>query len=234
MKRPSILKVSALLFASVAMSGPALAQEEQGASDEVQTELVKAKSSFKETWVHPEADFTQYSKLYLWDGQFEYRDVGPARRTSSVLMRTHKREFGISDKDRMAFEKVVSEAFVGEILKAKKFDVVDEIGPDTLIMRGAALDIISKIPPDTIGPSDIYLAVLGEATLVFELIDAETGETIAVVSERRRIEPVGGSRIDEFSMPANRATITADVKRWAKRAATKLRTEIEKAISGKK
>ena len=39
-------------------------------------QLEKVKAAFKETWVHPDADFTQYDKVYLWEGQFEYRDVG--------------------------------------------------------------------------------------------------------------------------------------------------------------
>jgi hypothetical protein len=124
----------------------------------------------------------------------------------------------------------VSEAFVKEIQRAKNFRVTEELGPNTLIMRGALLDIISRVPPELVGRSEIYIAVIGEATLVLELIDAGTGEVAAVVAERRAM---GSGRVDSFSMPTNNATIIAEVRRWSTRAAAKLRTELEKAIAGK-
>jgi FixJ family two-component response regulator len=86
------------------------------------------------------------------------------------------------------------------------------------------------VPPEYVGRSEIYIAVIGEATLVLELIDAGTGEVAAVVAERRAM---GRGRVDSFSMPTNNATIIAEVRRWSTRAASKLRTELEKAIAGK-
>ena len=197
-------------------------------------DLVKAKSAFSETWVHPEADFTQYDKLYLWEAQFEYRDVGPARKTRSTMMSTRNREFGISDAGRLKFEEVVAEAFIKEIQKAKKFEIVDEVGPDTLIMRGAVLDIISRVPPETVGRSEIYLSTIGEATLVLELMDSETGEVVAVVAERRHIQPMGGGGgISAFSMPTSNVSVIGDVRRWSSQAASKLRRELDKAIAAR-
>ncbi len=194
--------------------------------------LVKVKSSFKETWINPNADFTQFDKVYLWEGTFEYRDVGPAKRTSSTMTNTRKREFGISEADRAKFEEEVSTAFSAEIAKGKRFTISDELGPGTMILRGGALDIISMVPPETIGRSEVYLANIGEATLVLELLDARDGEILAVVSERQKLQS-GTGRIDEFSMPTSRASVLAEVRRWARRAASKLRTELDKAVAGK-
>ena len=185
----------------------------------------------KETWVHPDADFTQYDKLYLWEALFEYRDVGPARRTRSSMMSTRNREFGISDADREKFEEVVAEAFVKGVQRAKKFELVNEVGPNTLILRGAALDIISKVPPQSIGRSEIYLSTIGEATLVLELLDAETGEVMAVVAERRAMGKPGG--VDMMTMPTNSVTVISDVRRWAQAAGSKLGSELDKAIAAK-
>ncbi len=61
------------------------------------------------------------------------------------MMSTRNREFGISDADRQKFEQAVSEAFDKEIQKGKKFRIVDELGPNTMILRGAALDIVSNV-----------------------------------------------------------------------------------------
>ena len=150
------------------------------------------------------------------------------------MMNSRKREFGISDSDRQKFEEVVSEVFVSEIQKSKNLTLVDDISPGTLILRGAMLDIISRVPPDTIGRSDVYLSTIGEATLVIELIDAVSGEVAAVVAERRAITPPGGRQIDiNFSTPTTSVTVIADVKRWSRSLATKLRKELDKAVGAK-
>lgn len=221
-----------LLMMGLACLGSASAQQEEAgdAAEERWGHLEKGKSGFRETWVHPDADFTKYNALYLWEAEFQYRDVGPARRSRGTMMNTRQREFGISDEDREKFEEVLSDAFVEEVQKAKNFKIVDEIGPNTLIMRGAILDIISRVPPERIGRTEVYLANIGEATLVLELIDASNGEVVALVAERRVL---GSNRIDAFSMPTNNVTIIADVKRWARGEASKLRSELDKAIAGK-
>ena len=99
-----------------------------------------------------------------------------------------------------------------------------------MIMRGAVVDIISRVPPEFVGRSEVYLATVGEATLVLEFLDGKTGEVLAKVSERGRIGS-RNDRIDRFSMPTNRATITADVRRWANSAATRLRKELDSAMA---
>ena len=231
------MKTLKLLLVLLLVTQTAAAQSQQSdaqpSASSSHEQLEKGKSSFRETWVHPDADFTQYTKLYVWEGQFEYRDVGPARRSRSTMVRTHKREFGISDDDRAKFEQVVSDAFMKQIEKGKQFQLVEEIGPNTLILRGGLLDIVSNVPPQMTGPSDIYLSSVGEATLVMELLDAETGEVVALVAERRRIQPMGGGGISEFSTPTNSVTVLADVRRFATNAATRLRKELDKAIASR-
>lgn len=228
------MKILALTV-SVTLLGIAVAsaQEADEAADAAeQPQLVEAKGAFQETWINPNADFTRYDKVYLWEGTFEYRDVGPARRTRMTMMNTRQREFGISDADRVKFEEEVSKAFDAEIAKGKRFTITDQLGPGTMILRGGALDIISMVPPETVGRSEVYLSNIGEATLVLELLDASNGEVLAVVAERQRLQS-GSGRIDSFSMPTNRVTVYAEVRRWARRAASKLRAELDKALAGK-
>jgi pantothenate kinase-related protein Tda10 len=73
------------------------------------------------------------------------------------------------------------------------------------------------------------MATFGEATFIVELLDAETGDVLAVASERRKIEQPGG-RIDQFTMRTTSATVYAQVRRWASQAASKLRSEIDKGM----
>lgn len=221
---------ASILFISLFVWNIAGAQDETITPEEAG--LVQVKAAFKETWINPNVDFTQFDKVYLWQGTFEYRDVGPATRTRGTMMNTRKREFGISDADRASFEEEVSKAFRAEIAKGKRFTITDELGPGTMILRGGALDIVSLVPPETVGRSEVYLSTIGEATLVLELLDARDGAVLAVVAERQRIQS-GTGQIDTFSMPTSRVTVFAEVRRWAKRAASKLRSELDKAIAGK-
>jgi hypothetical protein len=193
-------------------------------------ELEQGRSAYKETWVLPGTDLKGYSKVYVWDAQFEYRDVGDPNKYRNTMSRSGRTQFGITEEGRADFEKTVSEAFMKELSKGKRFEIVEEIGPDTLILRGGLLDVISNVPPESVGRTDTYLANIGEATLVIELLDAESGTVLAVVSERRKITPPGGGQINQFSQRANKVTITADVRRWASSAAAKLRKELDKAM----
>jgi len=204
--------------------------EQQDEASERYSELVKEKGEFRETWVLPGVDPSKYNKVFLWQGQFQYRDVGPAQKTRSSMM-THKREFGISEEDRQKFEEIVGESFRKEIAKGKKFAIVesfDEVDTATLILRGGLLDIVSRVPPEMVGRSDVYLSSIGEATFVLELIDAQNGSVVALVAERRAIETLnahGGAGV-----PANSASIMGDIRRWGGSLARRLRSALDKAI----
>ncbi len=227
----SQLLITAL--AALLLALPAAASESEPIGDmdsERYEELEKGRSAYRETWVLPGTDLTGYTKVYVWDAQFEYRDVGDPGRYRNTMSRSGRSTFGISEEGRADFEQTVSEAFMKELEKGKRYEIVDEIGPDTLILRGGLLDVISNVPPESVGRTDVYLANIGEATLVVELLDAESGTVLAVVSERRKITPPGGGQINQATPRANRVTITADVRRWASSAAAKLRKELDKAM----
>ena len=207
------------------------AQEEQSQASDRYSELVKVDGAFRETFVMPGINFGDFNKVYFWEAQFEYRDVGPARKTRSTMLSTHKREFGISEEDRARFEEIVGEAFEKEISKAKQFtiiDNIDDIDSATLILRGALIDIISNVPPETVGRSDVYLSSVGAATFVMEFIDARTGGVVALVAERRAMETLNAR--GGISVPANSASVMGDIRRWSGDLARRLRTRLDKAI----
>ena len=231
--------VGIVIGALAAMAWVVTAQEEesttQAAGEGRWDELEKVKGQWRETWVLPGADFTRFNKVYLWEPEFQYRDVGPARRTRSTMLHSHKREFGILEEDKVKFEDAIQTAFMKEMGKGKRFTLVDstnDIDTATLILRGAFLDIVSRVPPEFVGRGDVYLSSVGEATFAMELMDAGTGVPLAVVAERRAIQPPGGN-LNDFSMPANSVTVLADVRRWANSAASKLRRALDDAIAGK-
>ena len=135
--------------------------------------------------------------------------------------------FVVREEDQERFKQVVSDAVVKELARSKMFEVTEEVGPDTLIVRGAVLDIVSNVPPN-IRTGNVYLAAVGQATFVFELIDSETGVIQARFAERRDIQDP--NRINTVNTaPANAATVWADVERWARGEAQVLRKELDKA-----
>ncbi len=104
--------------------------------------------------------------------------------------------------------------------------MTDQPGADVLIIRGAMLDIVSLVPPERAGRTDIYLSRVGEVTLVLELADSLSGETLARAAERRAAERPG-----QQAVRASPVTTWTEVKRLARRWAVKLRDGLD-AIEG--
>jgi len=80
---------------------------------------------------------------------------------------------------------------------------------------------LNPVPPDHIGRGEIWLSSLGEGTLVIELADSLSGEVIFRAVDRRAIESVGSAT------RANSASTWGEVRRWARRWATRLREGLD-------
>lgn len=224
MKRIAI--ITAMLFLA---AGVVTAQDEAteitGAD-----ELVKEKSKqWGDVWVHPDADIASYDKLYLWQSVFQFRDVSDEQtnRTTTAMMRGDQGYFAISEEGRDKFEQIVSETVVKELNRSKQFEIVDVVGPGTLVVRGLILDIVSNVPSNVGRTANVHLSHMGEATFVFELIDAETGVIQARAGDRRYIQPP--SQMNQVSSaPTTRATVWSDVEMWARDQAQTLRKALDK------
>jgi hypothetical protein len=218
------------LAAAVLAAGAAYGQESTpGPAVTGADELVQKKGALTSTWVRPDADIGRYSKLVLWEPEFQFREGGETSAgTTSELLRGDSGPFAIRAEDQERFKTLVSETFVAELERSKLFEVVDQVGPETLIVRAGFLDIVSDVPPNVERYGNIYLASVGEATIVFELIDASTGVIQARAAERQQIQPEWRTR-GVNTAPANSATVWADVERWAREQAQDLRKALEKA-----
>jgi hypothetical protein len=113
---------------------------------------------------------------------------------------------------------MAQEIFPEELAKTERFDVVDSNGPDTMVVKGALLDVVSRVPPQQAGRSNIITSVFGEATLVIEFIDSDSGAVIARAVERRAAQVAGGQMRD-----ANTVTAQAEARRLMRSWATRLR-----------
>jgi hypothetical protein len=173
-------------------------------------------SRFAAAWIDPDVDLTQYDKIIPGGAAFEFRSVQKVSATQAS--RSNESEFWISEKDRQRLIETVSEVFTEELQNSEKFTMADEPGPDVLVISGALHDIVSRVPPG----SEIWLRSLGEATLIIEVRDSLSNEVIYRAVERRAAESVGGQMIR-----ANTATSWAEVRRWARRWAVRLREGLD-------
>ena len=177
-------------------------------------------SRFAAAWIDPDIDLTQYSKIIPGGAAFEFRHVQKVSATTA--RRSNESEFWISDADRQRLIDTVSDVFTEELQRSKHFTLVEEAGPDTLIISGALHDIVSRVPPEHVGRSEIWLRSVGEATLIIELRDSLSNEVIYRAVERRAAESAGGRMV-----LANTATTWAEVRRWARRWAVRLREGLD-------
>ena len=175
---------------------------------------------FEAAWIDPNVDLKKYTKIIPGGAEFEFRNV--QKMSASAARRSNEREFWISDTNKQRLVDTVTEVFTEELQKSEHFTVTDEPGPDALIIVGGLHDIVSQVPPQDVGRSEIWLRSVGEATLVIELRDSLSNEVVYRAVERRAAELAGNQMIR-----ANTATTWAEVRRWARRWAVRLREGLD-------
>ncbi|RLA34088.1 MAG: hypothetical protein DRR11_03735 [Gammaproteobacteria bacterium] len=166
-------------------------------------------------WARPDFDISQYTKIMLVGAGIEYTPDGNTARTT--VQRNRGGPYFMDDATRARFEEEVAETFRDEMAKIEGFTIVDEAGPDVLMVWGGLLDVTSYVPPDHLtGRSEIFLSQVGAATLVLELRDSESNTILARSVDRRAAERQGGYMIN-----SNRVTNASEVRRlirlWARR-----------------
>jgi hypothetical protein len=177
-------------------------------------------SAFQRAWIDPAVDLTQYNKILLGAVDFDFRTVKEAEFRSSVD-NPQVNEFYITEENRATLMETVTGVFREELGTSKSFTLTDQTGADTLILTGTLLDIVSHVPPQRTGSGALYLSSLGEATLVFELRDSLSGETLYRAADRQAIQR------PHASIRATRSTGWAEVRRWAQSWATRVRDGLD-------
>ena len=219
MSRHVMVIAGALLLAACATPEPSL-QTGPGAETTFDGLVRVNNSAFERAWVDPTIDISGYSKIMPAAARFEYRAV---RDTSGVAARrSSATEFPISDQGKQRLQADADEIFREELAKSRYFTLVTEPGPDVLIIRGAMLDIVSRVPPDIVGRGEIFIDRVGEATLVLQLVDSMSGETLGRAAERGAAEAAGSMGTRSSSVTAR-----AESRRLFRRWAVKLREGLD-------
>lgn len=172
-------------------------------------------SGMKEAWVKPDINLSSYRQILLVPVEVQFRAVRAAAGTS--LYRSQDREFPLRDVDKQRLVDTVTEVFREELAKSRTMTLTTQPGPDVLLVRTSLLDIVSNVPPEEAGRSEIFLDEVGEATLVLELLDAPSGETLARAVDRRAADPVdyGGTNVSRVTSVQAWTEVRRVARRWA-------------------
>jgi hypothetical protein len=172
-------------------------------------------SGLKEAWIKPDIDLSRYARLRLLPVEVQFRAVRPS--SLSAVGRSQDREFPLSPADQERLVATVTEVFLEELAKSSHLALTTDSGPDVLLVRTSLLDIVSKVPPETSGRSEIYLDEVGAATLVLELQDSQSGETLARAVDRRAADPVdfGDTNVSRVTAVDAWSEVRRLARRWA-------------------
>jgi hypothetical protein len=165
---------------------------EQGPDAEVTFDgLVRVeRSRMQAAWMRPDMDLARYSKVAVAPPALKFRAT---RRTSRAGRASADGEaFPVSEQNQKKLAELLDQAFRDELAKSQHFETVEVVGPDVLVLRSALIDIVSFIPPTDPGRNDTFLSRVGEATLVIELADSQSDETLARAADRRGADPPTG------------------------------------------
>ena len=175
-------------------------------------------------FLRPDAEIPSYANVILAPASVQFaRNWDPNRGGRSLSRRLDTGDV-VAIKDGLA-------AMVGDIFReelvAGGYQVVTEPGPDTLLVIPAIVDLYITAP-DTMsaGRGRTYTASSGRMTLVLELRDSVTGETLARVVDGQSGRNTGVMTI------SNRMTNTADARRIILIWAQALRSGLDSLYKG--
>jgi hypothetical protein len=172
-------------------------------------------------YARPGASLAAYSKVMLDPVEVSFSKYWDPKRTGSNFKLSNEEREDI----RSGMATIVQEEFAKTLQAKDGYPVVKEAGPDVLRVKVSIIDLYVNAP-DTLaaGRTRTYVASAGEATLVAELRDSETGQVLARMVDRREARNFPGQLTwSNRVMNAQEAEIMASA--WAK----VLRKSLDKA-----
>ena len=108
------------------------------------------------------------------------------------------------------------EEFQKALGQSERFSVVDESGPDVLLISGHIVNLKIAVPPmrDQEPDETDYTASSGQMTLILEARDSKSGEALVRVGEARAIQMSDGG-FYESNPVANSAAVRRIFRDWA-------------------
>jgi hypothetical protein len=208
MKRPALLGFMALaMLACAAMADTALPPELAG--------LVKVKAKrVDEAYLLPGTDFRTYTKVMIDPAEVAFRkdwmrNINQQNRSTSRQVTTEDAQ-EIAAAARSGFAEIWEEAF-----RKAGYEVVKAAGPNVLRLSPKVIDLYINAP-DVMAPgrSRSYTVEAGEATLVLQASDSESGAAVGYAVDRRRTRS-NGMTLSWTTSVSNRGDFGILFRDWA-------------------
>lgn len=170
-------------------------------------------SSLSKAFVRPGMNLQNYSAIKLVYVGINYRNVKSS--PNERFPGSGRNEYPLTETQQKKIETLVAEIFHEELAKSKYFTLTDKSGSQVLLIKGGLVDVVSFVPPQRAARDTVFLAELGQATLVLEVEDSMSGESLARATDRRRVEP-NLTIMRESNPVTNQQEVKRYIRRWAK------------------
>jgi hypothetical protein len=191
--------------------------------------LTKQKGTFKTTLTRPETDHSKYGKVYPKRVLLQFRSPSPAQdeATAGSLVRKRNQGAPIPDGEDLAtFRQIITDVLVSEFESCELLELAKEVGPETLLVRVMVMDIVTDIASTSSKTNKNQNPFSVQGTIVFDLIDAETGVVQARFGERRKSRKGGDS-----AAPPDAGAQWVNIWTWAEQATEDFHQELERVLS---
>ena len=192
-------------------------------------ELTKQKGLFKTTLINSDAEFSSYSKLYPKRVLLQFRGPGPAQDESTAGSLVKKKSRGAAipnGEDLETLRQIITDAFEADLGSCELIELVEGVGPETLSVRVTVMDIVTDIASKSSKSGKNPKPFSAQGTIVFDLIDGETGIILARFGERRK-----SGKADDSVAPPDAGAQWVNIWSWAERATEDFHQELERLLN---
>ena len=185
-------------------------------------ELDKQKGTFKTTLVRPDLELSRYTEFQVRTVALVIRDPASANQfsTGRVLVKREKESLVPEFEDVVEFKRIFAEALASELTSSTELEQVESPSPSTLILQPVVTEVLISSSSKNKDADGRELPELKQGTIVFDLIDGQSGKILARFGEKRRCKPPKG---------AEKATgLWPNLEYWAGCAAADLSQELQR------
>lgn len=176
-------------------------------------------SRFDGTFVAPNAQFSQYSKLLV-----EQLDLSEVKIRKQSTDKINDTPWELSDADRRYYQERYTEALMTNLIVDGRFATSLQTGADVLQVKAKVLEIAPLASKDDSKGRPtmmkVYSEGMGTMTLELTLVDSVSGDVLAIITDRRDL----GRIWEENNRVTNNIQIRLAFNQWLRN----LRTELDR------
>ncbi len=178
-------------------------------------------SSYKYVWVKPDADFASYQGIIFGAVEVHYK-----RKTRGTRYSSTSTNFALTKHQTDNLKRALRDAFIAELTRDEFYRLVDEPGPDVMLIEVSIIDLIVKVPTQGSNiTQQTFASSTAEMTLLMELRDSLSGEILARVADRQDANAPGFAMSNDLyysNKVRDRSAVERVFKGWSKILRTRL------------